>query len=119
MKNLVRLFAFALFLGLVIFPISAFASSRSGPDLAGEAAVPISGWAISNLDYHMSTNPSLVESVTFDLDAPAEHVSVKLNSASQEFTACTNTGAYHWQCNFRAGVEISSMNEFRVIAVGD
>jgi hypothetical protein len=74
---------------------------------------------ISNLEYHMSDDPSLVKSVTFDLDAPAEQVSAKLVSSSTEFSACTNVGAYRWQCNFHAGVEVSSMDEFRVIAVGD
>ncbi len=28
-------------------------------------------------------------------------------------------GANHWQCNFQAGVQVSSMDEFRVIAVGN
>lgn len=119
MSNLVRLFAFALFLGLVVLPVSAFASSGSEPTLAGEAAVPISGWTLSNLVYQMSDDPSVVKSVSFDLDAPAHQVSVKLNSASQEFTACTNPGGYHWQCNFHTGIELSSMDEFRVIAVGN
>jgi hypothetical protein len=119
MKNLVKLFAFALFLGLVVFPISAFASSSSQPALAGEAAVPISGWEISNLDYQLSDNSSVVKGVTFDLDAPAEQVAVKLVASSQEFAACTNTGGYHWQCNFHAGIKLSSMDEFRVIAAGD
>lgn len=119
MKSLVKLFAFALFLGIVVFTMSAFASSTSGPNIAGEAALPISGWVISNLDYQMSDDPSLVKSVTFDLDASAKQVSAKMVSNSTEFTACTNVGAYHWQCDFPAGVEVSSMDEFRVIAVGD
>lgn len=119
MKNLVKLFAFALFLGLVVFPVSAFASSNSGPSMAGEAAVAISGWTISNLDYQYSDDPSLLTGVAFDLDAPAEQVSVKLNSTSTEFSTCTNIGGFHWQCNFSAGVKFSSMDEFRVIAVGD
>jgi hypothetical protein len=118
-KSLLKLFAFALFVGVVMFTMSAFASSNSGPNLAGAAAVPIGGWAISNLDYQMSDDPSLVRSVTFDLDAPAQQVSAKLVSNSTEFTACTNVGAYHWQCNFHVGVEVSSMDEFRVIAVGN
>jgi hypothetical protein len=119
MKNLVKLFALALFLGLVVFPVMAFASSTSGPELAGEAAVSISGWEISNLDFQLSENRSLVERVTFDLDAPADQVSVKLNSASQDFAACANVSEYHWQCSFHAAIGLSSMDEFRVIAVGD
>jgi hypothetical protein len=87
--------------------------------LAGEAAVAVSGWAISNIDYQYADDPSLLRSVTFDLDAPAEQVAVKLNASSTEFAACTNVGEFHWQCSFSTGVKLSSMDEFRVIAVGD
>ncbi len=119
MRNLIKLFAFLLFIGTVFFPISAFASSQSGAGISGEGAVPISGWAVSNVDYQVSNDTALVTNVTFDLDGVADHVSVRLNSASAQFTACTNIGAYHWQCTFPAGIKISSMNEFRVIAVGN
>ena len=118
MQRLVRLFAFALFLGAFLFPISAFASSNSGPEMTGEGAVPISGWVVSNVNYQLSDMAG-VRSVTFDLDAPAKKVLVKLTSNSTEFTACTNIGGYHWQCNFAASTTISSMDEFRVIAVGN
>lgn len=119
MRITIKLFAFSLLLGIIVFPISAFAASNAGPNVAGEAAVPISGWAIANLDYQTADDPSLVTSVTFDLDAPADKVSVKLESQATEFAACTNVGGYHWQCNFQAGVKVSSMDEFRVIAVGN
>lgn len=119
MKNVAKMLAFTLCLGLIVFPVSAFAFSNEEPDRAGEAAVAISGWEISNLDYQRADHPSLVQSVTFDLDAPANQVSVRLNSRAPEFMACTNTGGYHWQCNFGVAVELSSMDEFRVIAVGN
>lgn len=119
MSNLIKLFAFLFFLGAVLFPISAFASSNTGAGTSGEGAAPISGWTVSNMSYQVASNSSLVNGVTFDLDAPAKNVSVKLNSQSNAFTACANVGANHWQCNFQAGVQVSSMDEFRVIAVGN
>ena len=118
MRNLIKLLAFTLFLGAILFPISAFAASNAGAKLTGEGAVPISGWEISNVNYQL-TDTALVYSVTFDLDAPAAQVMVKLNSSSTEFTACSNVGGLHWSCNFAAGVKPSDMNEFRVIAVGN
>ena len=117
MRNLIKLFAFTLFLGAVLFPVAAFASSSSGAGITGEGAVPISGWAVSNVDYQLS-DTARVSSVSFDLDAPAQKVLVKLKSDSTDFTTCTNVGGFHWQCNFAAGVSPSSMDEFRVIAVG-
>jgi hypothetical protein len=119
MRNLIKLFAFVLFLGAILFPMSAFASSNTGAEISGEGAAPISGWTVSNIGYQLMDNSSLVNSVTFDLDAPATNVSVKLSSQTDAFTACANIAAYHWQCNFQAGVQVSGMDEFRVIAVGN
>jgi hypothetical protein len=106
-------------MGIVLFPIYAFASSNSGMGVGGESVAPISGWEITNISYQLADDPSQVQSVTFDLDAPAEHVSVKLNSSSPEFTTCTDLSAYHWRCSFHTGVSVASMDEFRVIAVGN
>jgi hypothetical protein len=118
MKRLVKLFAFTLILGTAFFPIYAFASSNMEAGAHGEAAAPINGWVISNVKYQLAQDPTMVQSVTLDLDEHADNVSVKLDSNSNEFTACTNTNATHWQCTFAPGVKLSSMDEFRVIAVG-
>ena len=119
MGNLIKLLAVTLFIGAILFPISAFASSYSGARIAGEAAAPVRGWTISNVNYQLSNETSLLQSVTFDLDGPAKHVSVKLDPNSTQFYTCGNISGYHWQCNFPAGVQVSSMNEFRVVAVGN
>ena len=118
MRNLIKLFAFLLFVGAILFPVSAFASSSSGTELSGEGAAQISGWTVSNIHYELSDDPSFVAGVAFDLDAPAGRVAVKLISSETEFHQCTNSGAYHWECRAQ-GVKVSSMDEFRVIAVGD
>ena len=119
MRSLIKLFVFIIFIGVAVFPIYAFASSNSGVQASGEGASSISGWNTSNIHYQLSGDPSFVKSVTFDLDAPAGTVSVRLNSESAAYANCTNVNVYHWQCDFPAGVRISSMNEFRVIAVGN
>jgi hypothetical protein len=118
MRNLVKLFAFLLFLGAVLFPVSAFASSNSGAEISGEGTAPISGWTVSNIHYQLSDNPSFVAGVAFDLDSPAGRVSVKLVSSETEFSNCTNPGGNHWECRVQ-GVGVASMDEFRVIAVGN
>lgn len=119
MKNLIKLFAFVAFLGLVIFPVYGFASSNSGPKASGEGVGAISGWTVSEMKYQLSSDPSLVSGVSFDLDAAAGRVSVKLSSSSTAYSNCTNTGGYHWQCDFPAGISLASLDELRVIAVGD
>jgi hypothetical protein len=119
MKNLIRLFAFIAFLGLVIFPTYAFASSSSGPKSSGEGVGAISGWTVSDIKYQLSRDPSLVSNVSFNLDKAAGTVSVKLNSGSATYTSCAHTHGFHWQCDFPAGVQLTTMDEFRVIALGN
>jgi hypothetical protein len=119
MRSLIKLFTFIVFIGAAIFPIYAFASSDSGVKASGEGAGAISGWTTSDIHYQLSSDPSLVKSVTFDLDAPTRTVSVKLDSNSATYTNCINMSVYHWQCDFPTGVSLSSMDEFHVIAVGN
>jgi hypothetical protein len=97
----------------------AFASSSSGANVSGEGAGTISGWTTSNVHYQLSEDPALVKSVSFDLDAPAGRVSVKLSSKSTAYTSCTSVTAYHWQCDFPSGVSLASIDELRVIATGN
>ena len=118
MRNLFTLFAFLLFLGAILFPVSAFASSNSSAEISGEGVAQISGWTVSNIHYELSDDPTFVAGVAFDLDAPAGRVAVKLNSSESTFSDCTNYGANHWECSIQ-GVSVSGMDEFRVIAVGN
>ncbi len=119
MYNLIKLFAFALILGVALFSVPAFASSHSGVEISGEGVSQISGWVVSNVSYQLAENPSQVKSVSFDLNAPAGYVSVKMVSNSMDFSTCSNRGGYHWQCDLHANVTISSMDEFRVVATGN
>jgi hypothetical protein len=119
MRILIKLFTFVLFIGTAVFPIYAFASSNSEVKAAGEGTGAISGWTTSNINYHLANDPAWVKGVSFDLDGPANTVAVKLNSNSTTYANCTNVDGYHWYCDFASGVNLSSMDEFRVIAVGN
>lgn len=119
MAGMFKLFAIALLVGVIIFPVYAFASSNSGGEMSGEGATTISGWQISNIHYELADDPTLINSVSLDLDAPADTVKVSLNSKTNDFATCTNVGAYHWQCSFLTGVKVSNMDQIRVIAVGN
>lgn len=116
MSNLFRFFLFGILAGIAIFPIHAFASSNTGASVGGEGAGIISGWDVSNINYQPSSDPGRIASVEFDLNSPARKVSVKLVLDGSSYYQCANTGAYHWQCDLAGGVEISSMDEVRVIA---
>jgi hypothetical protein len=119
MRSLIKLFTFAIFIGAAVFPIYALASSPSEVKASGEGAGMISGWSTSNINYQLANDPALVSGVTFDLDGPANTVSVKLNSSSTAYTSCINVSAYRWECNFPTGISLASMDEFRVIAMGN
>jgi hypothetical protein len=116
MGNLFRFFLFGMLAVIVIVPIHAFASSSTGAPAGGEGAGIISGWDVSNISYQSSSDPSRVTSVEFDLNSPAQNVSVKLVSGDSTYFQCANIYAYHWQCDLAGGMEISSMDEVRVVA---
>lgn len=119
MKSLIKLFTFIVFVGAAMFPVYAFASSSSGTKTSGEGNGAVSGWTISNVHYQLSADPSLIQAVTFDLDAPANMVSVKLSSKNLVYASCVNLSAYQWQCSFPSGVSIASMDELHVVALGN
>jgi hypothetical protein len=119
MRFLIKFVTFVLFMGALVFPIYAFASTNASMGASGEGAASISGWAVSNINYSLSQETAFVTSVAFDLDAPAKNVSIKLVSSASEFATCWNVGNYHWQCDLQSGIQVASMDEFRVIAVGN
>ena len=119
MRSLLKLCVICLVMGILAFPVYAFASSNSDPERSGEGASTISGWMVSNLKYQLSNDPSFVSGVSFDLDGAAGTASVKLDSKSTTYTACAKVYEYHWHCDFASGIRLSDINEFRVVAVGN
>jgi hypothetical protein len=119
MKNLIKLFLYTSFIGAAVFPIYAFAAVDSGSEIAGEGTGTISGWTISDIHYQLGNDPSLVNGVSFDLDAPASSVSISMSSTSTVYTSCTHVHGYRWQCDLVLAIPVSSLDEVRVVAVGN
>lgn len=119
MKSLMKLFLYTSFVGAAVFPIYAFAAADSGSEIAGEGTGTISGWTTSNIHYQLASDPSLLNSVSFDLDAPASSVSISLSSTNAVYTSCARVHGYHWQCDLVLAIPVSSLDELRVIAVSN
>jgi hypothetical protein len=119
MRKLIQLQVMILFFVIAFYSVYAFASSATnGPKMGGEGVVPISGWTVSNVDYHLGQDSSTIAAVEFDLDGAAETVQVSLNSSSAMFFTCENPNGTHWHCNIGSHVSVAGADEFRVIAMG-
>jgi len=119
MRRFIRLQFIVLFFMIAFYSVYAFASSATnGPGAGGEGASPISGWTISNVDYHVGQDSSNIAAVEFDLDGPADKVQVSLNSSSALFFTCENLNGTHWYCDVGSQVSVAGADELRVIATG-
>jgi hypothetical protein len=116
MGSLFRFLLLGICAGIIMFPIHALASSRTGAPMGGEGAGLISGWEISNIEYQPSSDPSRIVGVSFDLNSPAKMAAVKLVSADTAYFQCVNYQSYRWQCDLAAGIDLSRMDELRVVA---
>jgi hypothetical protein len=96
----------------------AFTAANTVPaSKAGDGAGAITGYTVSNIEYQLDgADPSLVESVSFDLDDTAGTVKAKLVNATLTFTDCTNAGGNSWLCNIEPDPTVLSVDELRVIA---
>ena len=101
------------------FAAYAFTAANTVPATkAGDGSGAITGYTVSNIAYQLEAgNPANIDSVSFDLDAAAGTVQVKVVNASATYTACTNTALFNWSCNFLVNPTVLSADEFRVIAV--
>lgn len=109
-----------LFVALV-FASTAYAMAASNTlndaGKAGDGNNGISGYAVTGVSYNLySSDPSLVESVEFDLDAAASDVQAGIDGT---FGTCNNSGN-HWTCTFPTSgagtVTALSASNLRVIA---
>lgn len=116
MSSLFRFLLLGIVAGIIVFPIHAFASSATGLPVGGEGAGIISGWEISNIMYQPSSDPSRIVAVSFDLNGPAKTASVKLVSTDTAYFRCANHQSYRWQCDLAAGIDLSRVDELRVVA---
>lgn len=96
---------------------TAFAASNTVPATsAGEGAGAISGYTVTNVQYHLNaTTPSNIDSVSFTLNAAAGTVQIKLVSTGSTYFVCSNTGGLNWSCT-TTGATVTPADQLSVIA---
>jgi hypothetical protein len=99
----------------------AFAAANTVPATkAGDGLGVISGYTVTNVQYTLNgTDPSTLDSVSFDLGAAATQVQVQLVATTGSFYACTEVGATTvWTCD-TTGFAIVTADQLRVIATSN
>jgi len=107
----------------LVFASTAYALAASNTvdaSKAGDGNSGITGYDVTGVSYNLgATDPSLLASVEFDLDAAASSVAASLtNTATSTETfasGCTEGPADHWTCTFGT-VSALSADSFRVIS---
>ena len=113
-----RFIFIALIIAVGFYSTNAYASSETLQyPSRGEGAAEISGYIITDVQYHLSKNPSKLGSVEFNLDGPASQVVIGFDIPADQLFTCRNVRGQHWFCEVHE-VEIALIKEFRVIASG-
>jgi hypothetical protein len=96
----------------------AFTAANTVPDSKAGIGRVISGYAVSNIKYKLEAgNPANIDSVEFDLDAPAGTVKAKVASTNPAYTDCTVSATTHYTSNFAANPTVLSADQLSVISV--
>lgn len=110
---------------VVILAVSAFAFAAANTvpaTKAGDGLGVVSGYTITNVQYTLNgTDPSTLDSVSFDLGAAAATGKVKaqLVATTGTWYACTQVGVTTvWTCT-TTGLTASSIDQLRVIAASN
>ncbi len=105
-----------LVLAVVVY---AFAAANTVPATkAGDGSGAITGYTVSNIVYNLNgTDPSTLDSVAFDLSAPAVQAQVQLVTGGTWYS-CTISGGTAVTCN-TAGLTVSSIDQLRVVATSN
>jgi hypothetical protein len=98
----------------------AFAAGNSVPESgAGDGSGTISGYTVTNIDYTLNADPTLIDTVEFDIAPTAgannpDVVSVQLNGGA--WFSCA-VAAGHATCDVSSGaITVLSANDLRVVA---
>jgi hypothetical protein len=119
MLRVFRLQMVILFAAVIFYTVYAFASSETNVTSRGEGAHTISGWNVSNIQYRLADSSANVSAVEFDLDAPAGVVKVGFGSYANGYFNCRNDNGMHWICELYPQVQVSTLSELRVVAIGN
>ena len=113
-----------LFVVFVIAIISvsayAFAAANTVPATkAGDGLGVVSGYTVTSVAYTLNgTDPSTLDSVSFDLGAAATQVKVQLVATTGSWYACTLTAGTTWSCD-TTGLTVSTIDQLRVVAASN
>lgn len=123
MLNSLRVIAIALFTFVAGSAGYAYAASNSGLGAAGgDGAGAISGYVVTNVSYSLNTlDPTLVDAVSFDINAPGSlpAVKVKLARDSAAWHDCTVSASAlpaRVTCQLEQPVAVAAVDEVRVVA---
>jgi hypothetical protein len=96
----------------------AFTAANTVPNTqAGIGSGTISGYTVANVKYNLAAaDPSLINSVEFDLNGAAGTVKAKVVSSSTTYTDCTAAGT-HYTCDFSPDPTVLSADQLTVISV--
>jgi hypothetical protein len=109
------LIVFALLAMATTYASFAYASSNTFyPTSGGDGLGSISGYVIGDVSYHLASDPSRLDSVSFSLNADADFARIQLTDTQSGWYPCTNTEGNQWTCD--ANVSLSAVNQLRVIA---
>ena len=100
----------------------AFAAANTVPTTkAGDGAGAISGYTVSNVVYNLnSSDPTLLDSVDFTLDAAATNVQIKLVAAGSQWYSCSVVSGNDWTCDTTTPAQsVSTMDELEVVATSN
>ena len=101
----------------------AFAAGNSVPESgAGDGQGTISGYTVTNIDYTLNADPTLINKVDFDISSttgnanPPDVVKVQFNAAGAWYDCDAKTVPGHATCALGGAVDVASANNLRVVA---
>lgn len=97
----------------------AFAASNTVPDTrAGDGTGAVSGYTVTSVAYTLNaSDPSTLDSVSFDLGAAATQVEVQLVASGTWYSCSLDSGTV-WECD-TTGLAVSTIDQLRVIATSN
>ena len=97
----------------------AFAASNTVPNTrAGDGTGTVSGYTVTGVAYTLNgTDPSTLDTVSFDLGAAATQVEVQLVSSGAWYSCTVATGTV-WDCD-TTGLAVSTIDQLRVVATSN
>ncbi|MCS7293872.1 MAG: hypothetical protein RMK15_00245 [Chloroflexota bacterium] len=111
-----RLLGVAIIAALAVAAFGFAAGNTVPSSRAGDGSGTVSGYTVSNIHYTLvSTNPSLIDSVSFSLDAAASDVYVSVDNGTS-WTACSTSGGNNFSCDFDPNVSVQPVTSLRVVA---